>query len=124
MLSEARSKLDMADFLMQKDDAYLPGAMNHILQAALIAVKALTKIDDKTAGSPQLVKNALSRMKQAESDEFATDFRELWKLSSKRHLNNSDVSKAHKKVKSFVMWVEEELIEDEGQKNLGRETST
>ena len=124
MISEAKSKLNMADFLVQKDKDYLPGAMKHIVQSALIVIKALTKMDDKSAGSPQLVKTALGRMKQPTVDEFSKEFVKIWELSGKTNLNSSEVSKALNKVRIFANWVEEELIKDEDEKNNSGEASS
>ncbi|MBD3263096.1 hypothetical protein GF374_01815 [Candidatus Woesearchaeota archaeon] len=106
-LDKANEKLKLADFLLCRANAedYLPAILNHILKAANLAVAEHFDLDSHSKVSPMLIQKQLEKSSSEQEKEFSAYFLELWKMSTRRHVNKLDIEKAHKRVKAFINWV-------------------
>jgi hypothetical protein len=98
-LTDVESKLNLADYLLNRDPPFPAAAMKHILLAANMLVTMHLNMDENAQISPQIACSKLAD--NPESKEFASHYMSLLNVSIKPAVLREDAENAYKATKSF-----------------------
>jgi hypothetical protein len=98
-LAEVEQKLNLADYLLNRDPPFPAAAMRHILQAANMLVTIHLNMDENCPISPQIACSKLAD--KPESKEFASQYLSLLNVAVKPAVLREEAENAYKATKSF-----------------------
>ncbi len=98
-LAEVEAKLNLADYLLNRDPPFPTAAMKHIMHAANILITIYLNLDENNIISPQIVCSKLAD--NPESKEFASQYLSLFKASALPTVLREEAENAYKATKSF-----------------------
>lgn len=98
-LAEVEAKLNLADYLLNRDPPFPTAAMKHIMHAANILITLYLNLDENNIISPQIVCSKLAD--NPESKEFASQYLSLFKASALPTVLREEAENAYKATKSF-----------------------
>ncbi len=109
-IEEAHKKLAFADYLLSREESqeYTRATLSHILKAANIGILSLTNLDNNSAGSPQIISEALAKFDSPEINTFSVFYLDLLKMNASNQISKNQVRDALEKVKAFLNYVKEE----------------
>jgi len=82
--------------------------MRHVITAGNLAVRALTNLTEKEAGSPRLIQQTLERFDEPQAKEFANFYMNIWKTASKQAPNPAEIRTQIRKIRDFIEWVKKQ----------------
>ncbi len=105
-IEEARKKLTFAEYLLsqEKSEDFAVGAMKHILDAAKLALQALTQFTPEQVESKAMITQHFNKLHDASYKEF---HRAYFKMLDSEYNSLQVSTNALKTVKDFVNQVEE-----------------
>jgi hypothetical protein len=98
-LAEVESKLNLADYLLNRDPPFPAAAMRHILLSANALIKLRLNLDENSSLSPQIVCSKLAD--NPETKEFASHYLSLLNIAVKPTVLREEAENAYKATKSF-----------------------
>ncbi len=98
-LKNVEQKLNLADYLLNRDPPFPAAAMKHILQAANILITIHLNMDENAKISPQIACSKLAD--DPESKAFAAEYLSLLNVSIKPTVLREEAENAYKATKSF-----------------------
>lgn len=99
-VSEAEHKLNLADYLLNRDPPFPEAAVKHLLQAANILVQIYLNLDKNAKISPQIASQKLSA--DPEAKDFVPKYLDLWRLAALPLAPREEVANAYKATKLFL----------------------
>ena len=99
-LNDAEQKLNLADYLLNRDPPFPAAAMRHILQAANILITIQLNMEENAKISPQIACSKLADSPETKS--FAAEYMYLLNVAIKPTVLREEAENAYKATKSFL----------------------